>query len=799
MMKKTILILFLLTTTSQLFSQELYDSILHELNTKYPSEKTYVQLDKNFYNPGETIWFKAYIKTEEPGTQISTSLYAEMITEKGSILERKTMPILLGGAASSFQLPDSIHSKIYLRVYTPWMLNFDSSMMYTKAINILEKNTQVRKEQATRYTLTFFPEGGDLVDGIESRIAFKTNDQDGKPFIIKGNILDAQGKTIREFNSVHNGMGFITLKPEGGQAYKAVWKDLAGKTQETALPAVRQNSATLSIVRDGISTFKYTITRSADVTDDMKEFIIIAQQRQQIVYAARINLKNKTAVTVPMPVDSLPDGIVQVTLFNKATLPVAERIVFVKNNNQYFITDLHMVEKNITKKGRNVLQLDIGGTLKSNLSIAVTDADLDIKTAATDNIYSQFFLSADLKGKVYDPAYYFSSDEDSVQNQLDLVMMTNGWRRFNWEKLLAGKMPSIKYMPESYLSVKGNVYGLTSTQINGRMLTGFLQSGKQGENSLFTAPVDKDGNFSIDQLYFFDTLKISYQFNGDKNKRLTDMASFAFKSNLLPSPAVNQQAITLLSFAPQPPKALALKSIAQNDSYKEIENSKKIKVLETVSVVAKKKSITDQLNEEYASGLFSGSNARIFAIENDPSAIAATSVLEYLRGRVAGLQISVSATGDGSVTRRGSNTDVFLDEMRTDIQLLQSIPMTQVAMIKVFDPPFFGAPGGGAGGAVAVYTKKGNSANANVKGLNTATVLGYSGIKEFYSPDYSTEESPLPDFRTTLYWNPFLLFSPQNKRISIPFYNSDNAKKIRVIIEGINELGQLTREEKVFE
>jgi len=186
--------------------------------------------------------------------------------------------------------------------------------------------------------------------------------------------------------------------------------------------------------------------------------------------------------------------------------------------------------------------------------------------------------------------------------------------------------------------------------------------------------------------------------------------------------------------------------------------------------------------------------------EGDIRAASAETVLQYLQGQVAGLQ--VSTIGDGSLSWRGSNTDVYLDETKTDLQMIQSISMNDVAMVKIFRPPFFGSGGGGTGGAVAVYTKKGVDAarNTNVKGLNTAILLGYSDIKEFYSPDYSkTNESFAADNRTTLYWNPFILMDATNRRVKIPFYNSDNCKKIKVVIEGINQNGLLTREEKTFE
>ncbi|RYY71382.1 MAG: hypothetical protein EOO13_03310 [Chitinophagaceae bacterium] len=798
-MKKFLILLLLAFTAAPLFSQNLFDSLLNELNTKYPQEKTYIHLDKSFYNPGETVWFKAYIRPENPGTQISTTYYAELMNEKGNVLERKTMPVLLSGAASNFIIPDTVKSsKIYIRAYTTWMLNFDSTLLYTKAVNILRPESVTKKENVPVYSLSFFPEGGDMVVGIESKVAFKATDQEGKPFAVKGTIVNETGKEVASFNSVHNGMGYTLLSPAFGIKYKAIWKDPTGKQQETMLRAARSDAATLAVMKLN-GQLNYSIKRPETATDDMKEFVVIAQMQQQTVYAARINLKNKTMATAPIPLDSLPDGVMQITLFNRASLPLAERIVYNKGNNQYFITDLHIIEKNLKQKGRNVIQVDVGGNLRSNLSISITDADLDIKPTAQENIYSQFFLSSDLKGTIYNPAYYFSNDEDSVSNHLDLVMMTNGWRRFNWEKVLAGNMPVIKHIPDNFLSVKGNVFGLTPMQLTDKMITGIVHTSNKAETSIFTVPVNKDGSFKIDQMYFFDTIKISYQINGDKNKRLTDMASFSFKNNFVPSPIVDKGLAAAISYAPQPPKALALKSIQQNDAYKELLASQKIKVLETVSVSARAKTAEEKLDAEYASSMFTSGNSKIFNIADDPFANSATTVLDYLRGRVAGLQISTSGAEEGSITRRGSTTEVFLNEMPADIALIQSTPMSNVAMIKVFDPPFFGSFGGGAGGAVAVYTKKGAAARADIKGLSLANIQGYSSLKEFYSPDYTTEPVSTPDFRTTLYWNPFLLMNAQNKRVTIPFFNNDSGRRLRVVIEGINELGQLSREEKIFE
>jgi hypothetical protein len=210
------------------------------------------------------------------------------------------------------------------------------------------------------------------------------------------------------------------------------------------------------------------------------------------------------------------------------------------------------------------------------------------------------------------------------------------------------------------------------------------------------------------------------------------------------------------------------------------------------------KSLKEKLDNEYTSGLFSGGDGYTFTTEDDPFAKTSPGILAYLQGKVAGLQIST--IGAGEATWRGSATSFFLNEMTTDVQALSSINMSDVAMIKVYRPPFFGASGGGAGGAIAIYTKKGSSDNSQVKGLPFTLLYGYSPIKEFYTPDYEKNPEPdIKDYRTTLYWNPNLYFDKNTRRMVIPFFNSDNCKKIRVTIEGINEAGQLTREEKIIE
>lgn len=321
---------------------------------------------------------------------------------------------------------------------------------------------------------------------------------------------------------------------------------------------------------------------------------------------------------------------------------------------------------------------------------------------------------------------------------------------------------------------------------------------KNGGSNFFSLPVAEDGSFKQTDLYFFDTAKVHYQLNNDKDKTLTTSATFAFINNFITAPKTPLSFLADLYLPLRDDSTSLLRSNNMAALQRAQVESNRVKTLANVEVRSRQKSLKQKLNEEYTSGFFTGDDGYTFTTEDDPFAKSAISIFTYLQGKVAGLQIST--TGDGGATWRGSPTSFFLNEVTTDANALQGINMNDVAMIKIFRPPFFGAIGGGAGGAIAIYTKKGVSANANVTGLPSTNINGYSSIKEFYSPDYETSSQPdVKDYRTTLYWAPFLFFDKNTRRITIPFYNSDNCKKIRVTIEGINEAGQLTHEEKIME
>jgi len=775
------------------------DSLLQVLDARYPQEKLYLHFDKDYYNPGETIWFKAYLFAGNVPSQISTTIYAELIDENGKVIERKTAPVVMSSASAAFDLSEKLTSStLYIRAYTDWMLNFDTSFLYQKAIPIVQPKKSAKTAPAPRSFLHFFPESGELVTGIPSRVAFKATDLHGLPYNVKGNVVGANGKTIAEFSSVHDGMGFFLLVPEAGETYKAVWKDASGKTQNTQLPKVATNGIVLQVQQD-TGNIRYAITRSGPDQLPGTTVTIVAQMQQQMVYMARANLSEKKSISSSIPLSGLPAGIVQITVITSDNKPIAERLIYVNKQDYYFITDLNLPLKGLDKRKRNVVQIDVPDTIKTNLSVSITDADVNPRQEGGEDIFSNVLLTSDIKGYVHNPGYYFASEADSVARHLDLVMMTNGWRRFKWEDVLAGNWPKIKRLPEQYLTVNGKINGLTRAQLVHQDISGILEIDKKQQ--FISIPVDLQGNFKVADLLFYDTAKLYYQLNKDKDKVLTSRASFDIKNNLLKTAVPFDRDSTVFFRLSLPGEKSLLQNKELTTRFLEaIAARRKVQTLEKVTITAKVKSKKELMDDQYTSGLFRGGDGYTFITEDDPLAGSAFSVLTYLQGKVAGLQIT-GAGAQMSMSWRGGSPTVFMDEMQTDISQVQSIPMSDVAMIKVFRPPFIGGSGGGAGGAIAVYTKKGASLSKDVKGLDFVRIPGYSVAKEFFSPDYSQydEAQTQGDFRSTLYWNPFVLTDKDTRRVVFTFYNNDISRRFRIVVEGCDVYGKLTRIEKIFE
>jgi hypothetical protein len=533
------------------------------------------------------------------------------------------------------------------------------------------------------------------------------------------------------------------------------------------------------------------VERSDSANSHFHKMNLLVHMNQNLFFKVALNTTERTILNARIPIDQLPTGILQFTLFTDDWVPVSERLVFINNHTHEFNVRFNTPLVNMNKRGKSVFEVYVPDTSFANMSIAVTDAD--VVTPDDRSIFSDILLSGDVHGKIFNPAYYLSSDADSVMANLDLVMLTNGWRRFDWDKIRAGQVPDYKYPRETgFMALQGKVYGVDRISTSSPLMLNLIISGKDSSKHFAFLPVDKQGNF-YQNTYFYDTSRIFYSFNNNQN--LTSVTQVQFNNGLL------RQVAKSIRYPHSAQPYLWSDSLAKLklDHYLQeqelLKKSMAATTLQEVVVKARTKTKEEIMDEKYTTGLFSGGDSYSFDVMDDPSSFGAINILTFLQSKVPGLVISGSGQ-NMSVTYRGAAPDFYVNESQTPMDMVQTMSVNDVAMIKVFRPPFFGSAGGGGGGAIAIYTKKGNDSqhgnDTNVKGLESTILGGYSRFKEFYNPDYEKDPNvSTPDIRTTLYWNPYITTNKQSPRVRIEFFNNDVTKKYRVVLEGVNGEGKM--------
>jgi hypothetical protein len=778
---------------SALQSQQI-DSLLDIQRQADPREKIHVHFDKAFYNPGETIWFKAYIFSGNTPSQTSKTFYADLLDDQGKLISRHSAPISFSGASGSFVL-DTSYAKpaVHFRAYTLSMLNGDTSFLFTNAIRVLQKS-QAAGANAKQFEskLVFLPEGGQWVAGLPSTMAFLATDNRGLPVNASGIIVDNAGRQVAEFKTIHNGMGRMMLLPEAHKMYTARWKDQRGKQYSTALPATIVDGMVLKIV-DEEARKRFTIIRT---TDAAKQVHVLAYMNQELYYKADIDLSNRESASGVFPTANMPTGILSISVLDANYQPLLERISFVNNHDYEFDGDVYMTLKNPAKRALNKLEISITDTLPANLSLSITDADLNESAPMEDNIISRILLTSELRGKIVNPYFYLYSNSDSVAAYVDLVMLTHGWRRYDWSRVLAGKTNAPRWKEHNYLSLDGQLVGFPRGKLAANLqLNGILEAADTSRTVL-VFPVDKEGKMFADGLLFYGDARLYFNFN-DKNIPVSN-GVLQVNNGLYKATGSTMPDTMLLKTLAEPTQAtLAANSKAATLARQAGQQGPKSVMLENVIVAGRSKTPKQKLEEKYVSSMFAG-DGNSFDLVNDPVGISSMNIFQYLQGKVAGLQIS-DPSGQPTLSWRGGSPALYLNEMRADIEQLSSMTVSDIAYIKIFRPGESVAFGGG-GGLIAIYTRKGSDApvNPNMRGMSYVQVAGYTPVKEFYAPDYATAAANdgYADYRPTLYWNPSIYVDKSRRRVRLQFYNNDVTRNFKLVLEGINTDGKLIHVEK---
>lgn len=574
------------------------DSILTNLYEKSSFEKVYLHFDNNRYTVGQNIWYKAYLTSGAAPSFVSKNLYIDWYDDQGKLINSTINPIIEGYASGNYMVPEQLKStSLQAIAYTKWMRNFDSSYFFQKRFPILSANAKqsgyLYKPQET--TVQFLPESGNILLNKQNVIAFKAVNQFGLPSAIKGYVKNQKGDTIISFKSIHDGMGKFPFTPISNEQYITEWTDHEGAKHQTELPRIFEEGVNL-MVESGKTNRTIYVQRTTTVPESMKKISVIAQMNGVILFKASANLSNKESVSSSLPLSNFESGILQITVFDANNQPLCERLLFVKNEEYQLQTGLHIDTLNTNKRGKNVFELELKDTTLTSLSVAITDADLN--EAPENSIASQLLLKGDLTGNIFKPAYYFSSNEDSINNHLDLVMLTNGWRRFSWKIILNNQLAGFTYAKDStYQTLKGKVDPITETKITKAGLMNLIIVNKDSSKAMLFLPIQNDGNFSEKEFVFFDTAKVFYKLNGMRlpSKTTVSISNDFFRidsKQMISKIPAYEDTIGIGKY-----NWLALEQIR-------VDSLKKLASLKEVTVHASRQSRVRALDKKYASGMF---------------------------------------------------------------------------------------------------------------------------------------------------------------------------------------------------
>jgi hypothetical protein len=797
-MKKLVIVCLFALAAQGIHAQSL-DSTLSRYAERYLQEKVYLHYDKSSYYAGETVWFKAYLLAGLYPSDESKTLYVDWVGDNGTVLWHSVSPLVDAATNGQFEIPSDYNgSFIHVRAYTKWMLNFDTAFIYSKDLRLLTKTAASNKpvaRPAIVASLQFFPEGGDAVTGVSNRVAFKATDQWGRPVRIRGVVQDGKGQLVDSLRTIHDGMGSFMYVPQENNSYTAKWKDEKGGDHTTALPAARNSGVSMQVTQNATQRI-ISLYGNSQLSDALQQLHLVGTTNQREAFRSDINLKPGGNARRIIPALGLPSGILTLTLFDANWNALAERITFIDNHDFSFSPTMDVQHWGLSKRKRNEIRITLPDSLQgASLSISVTDAAIEKDTS--DNIISHFFLTSEIRGEVYQPSYYFSG-ADSAAQHLDLVMLTNGWRRFKWEDVARGKFPTITYPHDSaYLTLSGKVFGVAKSQLSGKESIVLVVREKDSTTKMMVMPINTNGTFSDPGIILFDTVSVYYSLKS----KFFSQAEARFMTERLPAPNYAAFSKRFTGRNPFYDTTGSFHHALMAAEEARLLALQKGRVMETVTIKTKQKTPVEVMDEKYSSGLFKGGDGYQYDLVNDRTSIAYPNAFSYLQGKVAGLQISGTGAGTPTLTWRGGAPSLYLDEMQTDADMISGIPVADIAYIKVFRPPFMGGFGG-ANGAIAIYTRRGEDAqNTPGKGLSANKIEGYTPIKQFYSPNYERFDSrnEQPDIRTTLLWNPMVLTTPKNHQVVLTFFNNDITQSFRVVIEGMTKDGLLTHFEQIME
>ncbi|WP_340114830.1 MG2 domain-containing protein [Maribellus mangrovi] len=537
---KTLQLMYLLLILGFSSSAQSADESILSKISKYQAinyqEKIFLQTDRPVYLPGEELWFSAFLlnASSQQLNQTERVMYLDLVSPEGTTRQKDIFKLNAGRAWGSITLDQQLESgDYYLLAYTNWMRNSGSDYYFSKQIHIGEEranltldtisvstaeNKQVSVDQeeltsSSKIHLSFFPEGGDLMDGSLSKVAFEAVNDNGHTVDLDALVVDESGEIITAAKTLWRGKGFFMLKPQAGKDYFIRPLGSTPNAQQFKLPEAQADGLAMSVTElTKQQKIKVNATRIGNSASDSSA-TLLSMQNGIPIKAFAIDFTNTQSVDILIDKSDFRSGIVQYTLFDGDKNPRAERLLFIKNNDLLSI-DLKEEVLADSPRGKVKLSLQVtdpnGSPVIGDFALSVTDA-LRIPDAAynSPNIFQYLTLYSDLPDfKSEANSLFDNTVERNVKSEL--LMLTNGWRRYSWQEVLSDTIAMPEYLEEPGIYVDGTVRkSPKSKRIPDDAFITMVTGGKGME--LFSEKVGEDGAFTFLLKDFEDTLRAVVQ------------------------------------------------------------------------------------------------------------------------------------------------------------------------------------------------------------------------------------------------------------------------------------------------
>ena len=735
-----------------------------------PFEKLYLHLDRPLYLSGETMWFKVYAVegTHSRPLPMSSVAYVEVLDAKNQPILQSKVTLKDATGQGFFSLPTSLPAGSYrVRAYTSWMRNFSAEYYFNTAVTVVNTRqaSGAPKADSVAYDAQFFPEGGNLVQGLRSRVAFKVSDPTGHGVAATGRLLDNTGAVVATFATQQLGMGSFFFTPlEGKQPYSAVLVPghAPARPVRRALPRAFGQGYVVRL--DETSPTQLTLTVSTS-SRQPETLFLLGHSRQKTAFAARLTTANGQA-TYAFDKTQLLAGVSHLTLFAADRRPVCERLYFRPPAQHLALTGRADQPRYGTRTPVNVEVATPGQLQPSSVSMAVYQLD-SLATTPPPAIEEYLWLVADLKGYIEAPGTYFAPT-DAARLAADNLMLTQGWSRWRWEDVLTGPAPTFAHVPEP----------------NGPIITGRLT--RAGTNAPVAGTVAYLASPSR-------TLRLSNSLSGPDGRVRFELGPLAGPREVVLQTNPQQDStsqFTLLDSYSTSYAATALPGYGLLPRFAPEYARRHLQAqAQRVYIDRRRPALAPETGDTVS---FFGKATETYYLDRYTRF---KTMEEVLREYVPGVVVRIRKDGYhllvDDLTNKAllaNNPMVLLDGVPVfNMNRIMALNPLKVQKLEVVDSRYVH----GAAiydGLMSLTTYKGDLEGYQPDAR--ALVQQYEGVqqqREFYAPRYDTPEaqqSRLPDLRNLLYWNPSLRLTnaaPQTVR----FYTGDQAGRYLVVLQGL--------------